>query len=102
MPDDARFAAAARDHGLRRVRRLTFQIGAAALVCSAGIAVAFGHLSGASASDQTGSGSPGSGSTGSGSTGSGSTGSQTGPGGSSQPGGGSLQPPARSVQPAAG
>ena|SRR5690242_291342 len=92
MPDDARFAAAARDHGLRRVRRLTFQIGAAALVCSAGIAVAFGHLSGASASNQTGSGS----------TGSGSTGSQTGPGGSSQPGGGSLQPPARSVQPAAG
>ena len=97
MPDDARFAAAARDDGLRRVRRLTFQIGAAALACSAGIAVAFGHLSGASASSQAGSGS-----TGNGSTGSGSTGSRTGPAGSSQPGSGSFQPPAQNVQPAAG
>jgi hypothetical protein len=96
MPDDARFAAAARDDGLRRVRRLTFQIGAAALACSAGIAVAFGHLSGASASKQA-SNRPGSSS-----TGSGSTGSRTGPAGSSQPGSGSFQPPAQNVQSAAG
>jgi hypothetical protein len=92
MLDDARFAAAARDDGLHRVRRLTFQIGAAALACSAGIAVAFGHLSGASASNQTSSGSAGSDS----------TGSRTGPAGSSQPGSGSFQPPAQNVQPAAG
>jgi hypothetical protein len=91
MPDDARFAAAARDDGLRRVRRLTFQIGAAALACSAGIAIAFGYLSGASASSQPPS-----------QPGSGGAGSRSGPAGSSQPGGGSLQAPARSVQPAQG
>jgi hypothetical protein len=91
MPDDARFAAATRDDGLRRVRRLTFQIGAVALACSAGIAVAFGHLSGSSASSQPAS-----------QPGSGAAGSQSGPAGSSQPGSGSLQPPARSVQPAPG
>jgi hypothetical protein len=95
MPDDARFAAAARDDGLRRVRRLTFQIGAAALACSAGIAVAFGYLSGASASSQPAN-QPTS------QPGSGGAGSRSGPARSSQPGGGSLQAPARSVQPAQG
>ena len=91
MPDDARFAAAARDDGLRRVRRLTFQIGAAALACSAGIAVAFGYLAGASASSQPAS-----------QPGSSGAGSRSGPAGSSQPGGSSLQAPARTVQPAQG
>jgi hypothetical protein len=106
MPDDARFAAAARDDGLRRVRKLTFQIGAAALACSAVIAAAFGHLPGASASRQAGSqpgiGSAGSSGAGNNSTGSNSTGSRAGPGGSSQPGSGSVQPPAQNVQPAQG
>ena len=87
MLDDARFAAAARDDGLRRVGRLTFQIAAAALAGSAGIAAAFGHLSGASATSQAGGG----------------TGSQNGPAANPQPGsGGSVQPPAQNLQPAQG
>ena len=47
--DDLRFAVAAREDGLRRVRRLTFRIGAAGLACSAAIAIAFSHLSGSAA-----------------------------------------------------
>jgi hypothetical protein len=94
MPDDARFAAAARDDGLRRVRRLTFQIAAAALAGSAGIAAAFGHLSGASATSQAGRGT--------GSQSGPATNSQPGNGGSVQSGGGSVQPPAQNLQPAQG
>jgi hypothetical protein len=41
--DGARSATAARDAGLRRVTRLTWQIGAAGVACSAVIAAAFGH-----------------------------------------------------------
>jgi hypothetical protein len=41
--DGARSATAARDAGLRRVTRLTWQIGAAGVVGSAMIAAAFGH-----------------------------------------------------------
>lgn len=41
--DSAGTAAAARDEGLRRVTRLTWQAGAAGVVCSALIAAAFGH-----------------------------------------------------------
>jgi hypothetical protein len=107
MPDDARFAATARDDGLRRVRRLTFQIGAAALACSAGVAAAFGHLSGASASQangQAGSSSTGSrsGPAGSSQPGRAGPGSQSGPAGNSQSGGSSFQSPAQNVQPAQG
>ena len=47
--DDVRFAVAAREDGLRRVRRLTFRIGVAGVACSAAIAVAFSHLSGSAA-----------------------------------------------------
>ena len=47
--DDLRFAVAAREDGLRRVRRLTFRIGAAGLACSAAIAIAFSHLTGSAA-----------------------------------------------------
>jgi hypothetical protein len=36
-------AAARRDEGIARVRRLTWQAGAAGVLCSAVIAVAFGH-----------------------------------------------------------
>jgi hypothetical protein len=124
MRENVRFAAAARDAGLRRVRRLTCRIGAAALAGSAVIAVAFSHLSGAaSASGQsTGPGgrgagtSPGAGaqSGGSQSSGSQSAGSQAGGSqaggsqasgsrsGSSQPGGNSLEVPAQPVRPAQG
>jgi hypothetical protein len=41
--DDVRFAMAARDDGVRKVSRFTWRAGAVAAVCSALIAVAFGH-----------------------------------------------------------
>jgi hypothetical protein len=41
--DGARSATAARDAGLRRVTRLTWQITAAGIACAALIATAFGH-----------------------------------------------------------
>jgi hypothetical protein len=41
--DNAGAAINARDDGLRKVSRLTWQIGAAGVVCSALIAAAFGH-----------------------------------------------------------
>ena len=106
--DDVRFAVAAREDGLRRVRRLTFRLGAAGVVGSAAIALAFSHLPGsATASSQPGGSSAGSGS-------SAGNGSQRGrepagrePAGGSQPGGtqqggGSLQAPAQNVAPAQG
>ena len=41
--DDVRFAAAARDDGLRKISKYTWRAGAAGVVCSALLAVAFGH-----------------------------------------------------------
>jgi hypothetical protein len=41
--DDMRAAAARRDDGVRRIRRLTWRAGAAGVAGSALIAVAFGH-----------------------------------------------------------
>jgi hypothetical protein len=41
--DDMRFAVAVRDDGVRKVTRLTWRAGAVGVVCSALIAVAFGH-----------------------------------------------------------
>jgi hypothetical protein len=41
--DDVRFAAAARDDGIHKISKLTWRAGAAGVVCSALIAVAFGH-----------------------------------------------------------
>ena len=105
MPrEDVRFAVAARQDGLRRVRRLTFRIGAAALACSAAITVAFGHLSGSaaasgSATRNSTSGNSTSGGSAGGTTGQRGTGQQ---GGTQQPGGGSLQAPAQNVAPAQG
>ena len=95
--DDVRFAVAAREDGLRRVRRLTFRLGAAGVVGSAAIALAFSHLPGsAAASSQSGGSSAGSGSQ--------PGGSQPGSTqqGSTQQGGGSLQAPAQNVAPAQG
>jgi hypothetical protein len=116
--DDVRFAAAARDDGLRKISKFTWRAGAAGVVFSAAIAAAFGHHvatqppttvhggaggvgssgtggSGSGSTAGTGSGSTGSGSTGSGSTGSGSTGgsgtSHTGGTGSSSGGSGGGQ-----------
>ena len=111
--DDLRFAVAAREDGLRRVRRLTFRIGAAGLACSAAIAVAFSHLSGSAAASgparssgtgqNAGSGAvtgQGTGQQGTGQQGTGQQGS--GQQGGSQSGGGSLQAPAQNLAPAQG
>ncbi len=107
--DDLRFAVAAREDGLRRVRRLTFRIGAAGLACSAAIAIAFSHLSGsAAASGKSPSGGDPAGSSGQQGTGQQGTGQQgtgqqgTGQQGDTQPGGGTLQAPAQNVAPAQG
>jgi hypothetical protein len=100
--DDVRFAVAAREDGLRRVRRLTFRLGAAGVVGSAAIALAFSHLPGSAAASSQSSGSP---------AGSGSQPGRSQPGGSqpggtqqggTQQGGGSLQAPAQNVAPAQG
>lgn len=93
--DDVRFTVAAREDGLRRVRRLTFRAGAVGLACSAAIAVAFSHLPGSAAA----SGPARSGGTGQQPSTSGSSGTQSG---GTQQGGGSLQAPAQNVTPAQG
>jgi hypothetical protein len=90
--DDVRFAVAAREDGLRRVRRLTFRIGAAGVVGSAAIALAFSHLPGSAAASSQSGGNP---------AGTGSQPGGTQPGGTQQ-GGGSLQVPAQNVAPAQG
>jgi len=41
--DEVSYAVAVRDDGLRKVTRLTWRVGAVGIVCSALIAVAFGH-----------------------------------------------------------
>jgi uncharacterized membrane protein len=100
--DDVRFAVAAREDGLRRVRRLTFRIGAAGVVGSAAIALAFSHLPGsAAASSQSGGNPAGTGSQPGGSQPAGTQPGGTQPGGTQQ-GGGSLQVPAQNVAPAQG
>jgi hypothetical protein len=99
-PRDVRFAAAARDDGIRKVSKFTWRAGAAGVVCSALIAVAFGHHA---ATSQSGTGNnggssqtqqPSSGSNGSGSNQGGSNqgSSNQGSGGISVP----SQPPAPS------
>ena len=100
--DDVRFAVAAREDGLRRVRRLTFRLGAAGVVGSAAIALAFSHLPGsAAASSQSGGRSAGSGSQPGGTQPGGTQQGGTQQGGTQQ-GGGSLQAPAQNVAPAQG
>jgi hypothetical protein len=98
--DDVRFAAAARDDGLRKISKYTWRAGAAGVVCSALLAVAFGHHvatpqptathnAGSSASSgSAGSGSAGSGSAGSGSSSAGSGSSSAGSGNGSAGGSG--------------
>jgi hypothetical protein len=120
--DDVRFAAAARDDGLRKISKLTWRAGAAGVLCSAAIAVAFGHhvaaqqpagvhsgTSGTSSSGTKGSGSSSTGGTGkSSSSGSSSSGSSsTGGTGKSSSGGsgggqGTIVVPAQPPAPASG
>src|ERR1700728_1999632 len=113
--DDVRFAAAARDDGLRKISKLTWRAGAAGVLCSAAIAVAFGHHvaaqqpagvhSGTCGTSSSGTKSSGSSSTGSGSSGTGS--SSTGGAGKSSSGGsgggqGTIVVPAQPPAPASG
>jgi hypothetical protein len=112
--DDVRFAAAARDDGLRKVSKYTWRAGAAGVVCSALLAVAFGHHvatqpptaahnsggSGAAGSSNTGSGAAGSGN-GNGGSGFGG-GSSNGNSGSGSQGQGTIVVPAQPPAPASG
>ena len=101
--DDVRFAVAAREDGLRRVRRLTFRIGAAGVVGSAAIALAFSHLPGsAAASSQSGGSRPGAGASPGGSRSPAVLSQGSSQQGGTQQGGGSLQAPAQNVAPAQG
>jgi hypothetical protein len=102
--DDVRFAAAARDDGLRKISKYTWRAGAAGVVCSALIAVAFGHHvatqqpaaahtgNGGVSSNSSG-GSNGSSNTGTGSSGGSNTGNQ---------GQGTIVVPAQPPAPASG
>jgi hypothetical protein len=104
--DDVRFAAAARDDGIRKISKFTWRAGAAGVVFSAVVAVAFGHhvatqsTTGNPGTQQPTTGSSGNGSSSSGSTGSGSTGSSGS--GSSQGGQGTIVVPAQPPAPAQG
>jgi hypothetical protein len=111
--DDVRFAAAARDDGLRKISKFTWRAGAAGVACSALIAVAFGHHIDAQqpasvhggTSGSTGSTAGSSGSTGSTARSSGSSGStgSTGSGGASSSGSsGTIVVPAQPPAPSSG
>jgi hypothetical protein len=98
--DDVRYAAAARDDGLRKISKLTWRAGAAGVVCSAVIAVAFGHHVAAPQPATVHSGTSG---TGSSSTSGGSSGSSTSGGTSGTGGGqGTIVVPAQPPAPASG
>ena len=43
LRDDMRVATARRDNGIRKISRLTWRVGIGGVLCSAVIAVAFGH-----------------------------------------------------------
>ena len=114
--DDVRFAAAARDDGLRKVSKYTWRAGAAGVVCSALLAVAFGHhvateqpatahnsggSSSSSSNSSAGSSSAGGSSTGSGSS-NGSVGGSGAGGGGNGGGQGTIVVPAQPPAPATG
>jgi hypothetical protein len=101
--DDVRFAAAARDDGLRKISKLTWRAGAAGVLCSAAIAVAFGHHVAAQQPAGVHSGTSGtssSGTKGSGSSSTGGTGKSSS--GGSGGGQGTIVVPAQPPAPASG
>jgi hypothetical protein len=57
MRPDMRYAVVARDDGLRKIGKYTWRAGAAAAICSALIALAFGHHSQPASASSGGSGS---------------------------------------------
>jgi hypothetical protein len=108
--DDVRFAAAARDDGIHKISKFTWRAGAAGVVCSALMALAFGHHvattesstdSGTSQSHQ-----PASGNNGGGTNQGGSNQGSTNQGGSNQggsnQGSGGISVPAQPPAPAQG
>jgi len=101
--DDVRFAAAARDDGLRKVSKYTWRVGAAGVVCSALLAVAFGHHVAAQPSG-TARGGTGGGSTSSSSSSSGNGNGSVGGSGASggNQGQGTIVVPAQPPAPASG
>ena len=104
--DDMRFAVAAREDGLRRVRSLTVRIGAAGVVSSAVIAVVLGHPAGATTHNTTGGGTSKNQSGQNGNSSSSGTSQGNSSQGNSQQGssqqGSSPQAPAQNLAPAAG
>jgi hypothetical protein len=101
---DVRFAAAARDDGIRKVSKYTWRAGAAGVLCSALIAAALGHHVNTQqpAAAHTGNGGASTSSGGS-VNGGGSTGSTNGSGGStSNQGQGTIVVPAQPPAPASG
>jgi hypothetical protein len=111
-PRDVRFAAAARDDGIQRISKLTWRAGAAGVVCSALIAVAFGHHvatnqsntgnnGGSSQSQQPAAGNNGGGSN-QGSSSQGNSGQGSSDQGSSNQGNGGIVVPAQPPAPAQG
>jgi hypothetical protein len=105
--DDVRFAAAARDDGLRKISKYTWRAGAAGVLCSALIAVALGHHV---AAQQPAAAHPGNGGAGTSSGGSLNTGgsntsggsTSTSGGGTSNQGQGTIVVPAQPPAPASG
>jgi hypothetical protein len=57
MRPNVRYAMVARDDGIRKIGKLTWRAGAAAAICSAAIALAFGHHAAASTAGSDSSGS---------------------------------------------
>jgi hypothetical protein len=111
--DDVRFAAAARDDGLRKISKFTWRAGAAGVVFSAAIAAAFGHHvatqppasvhagTGSTGSSSAGTGSSSNAGSGSSSTGGSGSSSTKGSGGSGG-GQGTISVPAQPPAPASG
>lgn len=101
LQHDPRAAARERDLGLRKIGRLTWRAGLAGAVCSAALALAFGHHPAqATTSPSTGTSSSSSSSSGTGGSSSPSTG--TSGGSTTQNNGGSISVPSQPPQPASG
>jgi hypothetical protein len=111
-PRDVRFAAAARDDGIQKISKFTWRAGAAGVVCSALIAVAFGHHvatnqpstgnnGGSSQSQQPATGNNGGGSN-QGNSGKGSSSQGSSSQGSSNQGNGGISVPSQPPAPSSG
>lgn len=91
LQHDPRAAARERDLGLRKIGRLTWRAGLAGAVCSAVLALAFGHHPAEATTSPS-----------SGTSSSSSVRGGTGGGGTSQNNGGSISVPGQAPQPATG